>query len=81
MNNIKVDDKLKKVEIKLNKQFYTIEAVKKAVEEFKEICKISLSDKKDILVSLRLDTKEDVRIIGYEFCNYVLALMKSEALV
>ena len=81
MDNMKIDYKLKKVDVILNKEFYSIDAIKKAINDFKDACDASLSNKKDILVSLRVKTNDDIDKIGYEFCNYVLALMKNEGIV
>ena len=81
MNIINVDNETKRVEIILNKSFYCVEAVKKAVEDFKEIGNFSVSCDDGILISIKLKNEEGIENIGYEFCNYVLALMKNEGLV
>ena len=81
MNSIQIDPKNKKVEISLNKNFYSIDAVKKAISDFKKVGNFSVSNKKSIIVSLKLKNSSDIENIGYEFCNYVLALMKNEASV
>ncbi len=81
MINIEIDYKSKEIGLCLSKDFYSVDAVKQAIEDFKGICDSSLSNKKDILISLKLKTDEDINIVGYEFCNYVLALMKNEAIV
>jgi hypothetical protein len=81
LNNIKINSKLKRVEINLAKEIYSVEMVKCAVEDFKGVCKGSLKEGDNIFVLLELDDKEGLKKIGYEFCNYVLGLMKNEALV
>ena len=81
MNNITINSKLKQVEISLNHNFYSIDIVKKAIEDFKELGKFNISENKTILVSIQLDNKESIDTLGYELCNYVLALMKNEDVV
>jgi hypothetical protein len=79
--SISVDQNKNRINISLNKSFYAVDAVKKAAEDFKEIGDFSVHDKKNILVSIKVKDASQVEILGYEFCNYVLALMKNEALV
>jgi len=79
--NININTKSRRVDIRLNKNFYSINAVRKASNDFKNVCDCSILNKKDILISLRIKNHNDVNKIGYEFCNYVLGLMKNEALV
>ena len=81
MNNIKINKKSKKVDISLNKKFYSIKAVKQASQDFKDICNCTIPKNKNIEISLKLKEDLDINTIGYEFCNYVLALMKNETLV
>ena len=81
MNNVRINQTLKKVDIKLNRNFYSSEAIRAAIDDFKNFGKFSISNKNSILVSLKVKDKESINNIGYEFCNYVLALMKNKALV
>ena len=69
------------VKINFNKKFYNIKTIKEASEAFKEFGTFSLQDKEHISVSIKIKEKENAETIGYEFCNYILALMKNEALV
>jgi hypothetical protein len=69
------------VKINFNKNFYNIGVIKEASEAFKEFGDFSLNDKENISVSIKLKDKENADIIGYEFCNYILALMKNGAFV
>jgi len=81
LNNIKIDYKLKKVEINLSKEIYSVDVIKRAIEDFSGVCKGSINEGNYILVLLELKDEEGLDIIGYEFCNYVIGLMKNEALV
>jgi len=77
---ISFDKNRKKVIVTMNKDFYNLDSVKKAAEAFKDAADISVSVKDKIIVSIMPD-ENMIDIIGYEFCNYVLSLMKNEGLV
>jgi len=63
---------------KLNRKFYSIEAVKETLKDFREVCKGKvLNDKIEIELYLREDTQQ----LKEEFCNYVLGMMKNKSLV
>jgi len=78
---ISIDKTKKRVIVNLNKEFYNVDSVKKAAEDFKDTSDISVSDKEAIIIIMKLKDSSYLNNIGYEFCNYVLALMKNEALV
>ena len=78
---INIDQKEKKVKILLNKDFYNIEIVRKAADEFKEFGKFSVSGRDKISILIESVDESQIGSIGYEFCNYVLGLMKNEAVV
>jgi len=63
---------------KLNRKFYSIEAVKETLKDFRRVCKGKvLNDKIEIELYLREDTQQ----LKEEFCNYVLGMMKNKSLV
>lgn len=63
---------------KLNRKFYSIEAVKETLKDFRRVCKGRvLNDKIEIELCLREDTQQ----LKEEFCNYVLGMMKNKSLV
>jgi len=68
--------------ISLNKEFYNIQAIKEAIIDFEEICDGELNeDIKNYTLILKLKEQNDLCNIGYEFCNYVLGLIKNEYLI
>jgi hypothetical protein len=66
------------MKIKLNKKFYNKEAVKEALQEFKEVCKGNVLNDE---IEVELKPKENIDLLEEEFCNYVLGLMKNKMLV
>jgi hypothetical protein len=66
------------VRIRLNKNFYDRKSVEEALFDFGEICEGKIvSDEIEVLLS----PGEDIENISEEFCNYVLGLMKNNAIV
>ncbi|MFH1511191.1 MAG: HxsD-like protein [Candidatus Woesearchaeota archaeon] len=57
--------------IRLNKSFYTAEAVEEALKDFSGVCR---GRAKNDLIDVELES--DKETVCCEFCNYVLALMK-----
>jgi len=78
---IKVNKQKSKISILLNKKFYNKDTIKQSIEDFKEICDGEMIEGKGFLVVLSVDEKELLDVLGYEFCNYVLGLMKNRQLV
>ena len=78
---IKVNKQKSKISILLNKKFYNKEAILQSLKDFKEICQGELIEGDNFLVVLSVEEKELLEVLGYEFCNYVLGLMKNEQLV
>lgn len=76
-----IEIKEKKIKICLNKQFYDLAAVKESLKDFKEVCTGKITEKKHIEITLNPKDINFNNIIGYEFCNYVLGLMKNKSLV
>ena len=73
----------RKIKLLLNKNFYKEEAIKEAIEKFKEICNIYL--KKDISsFEITLSSNSEHLLeknIELEFSNYVIVAMKNKLLV
>lgn len=68
----------KNIVINFNKSFYTIDAIKKAIQGYKGIADFNIiSNKKENKVELKNVDPESKDIIKQEFCNYVLGLMKN----
>lgn len=70
-----------KIKISLNKQFYGIKAVKESLRDFNQVCTGKITNKKFIEIILKPKDKSLKNILGHEFCNYVLGLMKNKTLV
>jgi len=62
--------------IKFNKKIYTLEAVEKAIEEFKNLADFSLKEAGNY-IEVKIDKidKGVKNILPDEFANYVLGLM------
>lgn len=56
-----------KTELKFNPLFYSKEILNKAVEDFKNIAKITINNN-------IIEFECDEEIVPYEFCNYLLKL-------
>jgi len=62
------------VVVELNPRIYSQLSINQAIEDFKESCDIKTSEQG---IELKPKDKEDLTIVGYEFYNYVLGLMKN----
>ena len=63
----------------LNKQFYSIDAIKEAITDFEEICIGRIIDD---TITVELEPKQETYTqLKGEFCNYVLGLMKNKMLI
>jgi hypothetical protein len=62
--------------IKFNKKIYNLEAVKKAIEEFKDLAEFKVKDL-DNYIEVEIDKidNEVKDVLKDEFSNYVLGLM------
>ena len=68
----------KNIVINFNKSFYTIKAIKKAIQNYKGIANFNIiSNKKENKVEIKNIDIESKDIMRQEFCNYVLGLMKN----
>lgn len=69
----------KKMRLKLSNKFYNMEAVKEALNDFKDVCdgRILSND-----IEVELVSREEINEpLEDEFCNYVLGLMKNKTLI
>lgn len=74
MEKIKISKKKNEVLVNLNRQFYNEGSIKQAVLDFKDIC--SVEEKKEKIL-LKPKQSKDIDLLGYEFYNHVLGLMKN----
>lgn len=71
-----------KIKIKLNKKFYDLNAVKESLKAFNKVCSGDIKKNKEIIkITLKPKDKSQTNILGHEFCNYVLGLMKNKIIV
>lgn len=75
MEKIKIDKAKNEVLVSFNKKFYKQEFINQAVLDFKRICNIEKVKGKIIL---KPKEQIDINVLGYEFYNYVLDLMKNK---
>jgi len=76
-----IEIKKDKIRINLNKNFYSLIAVEESLKDFDKVCYSKIRNKNQIEVILEPKDKKLIKILGYEFCNYVLGLMKNKTLV
>ena len=63
--------------INFNKNFYSLKAIEKAIQNYKGLADFNIEvKKKSIKVDLKNIDPDSKDIIREEFCNYVLGLMK-----
>ncbi|MBS3131629.1 HxsD-like protein [Candidatus Woesearchaeota archaeon] len=74
MEKIKVDRQGNRVSVRFNPFFYDGKYIVRAIEDYSSACDISAED--GVII---LKPKENISldILGYEFYNYVLGLMKN----
>jgi hypothetical protein len=78
MDNVILNGQKKRIELRINPYFYNIELIKKALEDYGEVCSSEVSEEEMIKVNLYPKDKDDLKEdIGYEFFNYLLGLSKS----
>jgi len=73
MEKIKISKN--EVLVNFNTQFYNEESIKQAVVDFKGICD---AEEKDKGILLKPKKNKDLDLLGYEFYNHVLGLMKNQ---
>ena len=79
--NVSVNRKDNEVIIKLSKDFYDIDSIKMGIKDFSGLCTASVNGDRQFRIVLKSRGKGDISVLGYEFCNYVFALMKSDNIV
>jgi hypothetical protein len=75
MEKVKINKAKNEVLVNFNEQFYQKEFIDRAVLDFKEVCDIKKT-KEGLL--LRPKQELCIDVLGYEFYNYVLGLMKNQ---
>jgi len=67
--------------LRLNKSFYSIDAIKEALSDFGGVCKGVIAKEEQSFVEIRLEPcVQNAGDLEGEFCNYVLGLMNSKYL-
>ena len=75
MKRVEVDKKNNTAVLTFNKHFYPEEIVERAILDFRDACDASFQSGKLILKPK--GSEINAGILGYEFYNYLLALLKS----
>ena len=75
MEKVKINKAKNEVLVNFNNIFYKKEFIDRAVLDFKEACDITKLDEGLLLKSKE---KADIDVLGYEFYNYVLGLIKNQ---
>lgn len=75
MERVKINKEKKEVLVSFNEKFYTKEAIEQAILDFQEVCDVKREEKGLLLVPKK---KEDLELLGYEFYNYVLGVMRNQ---
>lgn len=65
------------IRFRLSKIFYTIDAVKKSAEDYKEFCSCHLKEEDNHIIILMTPKPGVPLSVKEEFCNYVLGLKKN----
>jgi hypothetical protein len=66
--------------LRLNKNFYSVDAIKEALNDFKDICKGVIAREEQSFVEIRLEPCVQSVYLEREFCNYLLGLMNNKYL-
>jgi len=59
--------------VSLNEMIYLRAAIDRAIDDYKDSC--SIKNTEEGLV-IKPKDKKDLDVVGHEFCNYVLGVMK-----
>jgi hypothetical protein len=79
MAHLSVNKQGNSVDLQVNLDFYPRPQVILAARDFSDSCWVNISDPKNDFVSISLKPKspgEDVSLLGYEFFNYLLSLVR-----
>lgn len=74
MEKIKINKEDNEIFLRFNDCFYDPYYIEEAINDFIEVCDI---EKKDNGYVLKPKNPSDIDIVGYEFYNYVLGLLKN----
>ncbi len=74
MEKVRIIKDKNEVILSFNNKFYNKEVIDKAIEDFKQACDVRQEGE---LIILKPKEKTDLNILGYEFYNYVLGLIKN----
>jgi len=74
MKRVEVEEKNSTVTLTFNKNLYPQELIEQAISDFKDACEAAFQNEKLVLRPKSDEIKADV--LGYEFYNYLLGLIK-----
>ena len=74
MNQIKIDREKNEVRVRLNEKFYPKEIVELAIRDYLDVCDVFVEED---FVILKPRKEVNLGLLGYEFFNYVLGLVKN----
>ncbi len=78
---VSIDKNKKEVVVDVNTEFYDLDSIIEAAQEFTDSCWVYLDKETNGRVKIIINPKSkkiDINIVGYEFYNFVLGLMKNK---
>ena len=78
---IDIDNEKNEVKLNMNTEFYALDMIIEAAQEFTDSCWINIDREKEdkVIVIIKPKSKEiDINTVGNEFYNFVLGLMKNK---
>lgn len=78
---INIDKEKNEVKIDINTEFYELDKIIEAAQEFTDSCWVYVDRQNDSRVNVIIKPKSkeiDINTVGYEFYNFVLGLMKNK---
>lgn len=63
--------------VKLNKEFYPLNAINQAVKDFKEAASIKIRNEENHY-KIEITPKQNIQFLKEEFANYVLGISKNK---
>lgn len=79
MENVKIEQKHKRVIVNVNTKFYPYRSILKAVKLLSETCWVAVDGNPEETISIAIKPKEksiNLNTIGHEFFAYLLAVMR-----
>lgn len=77
MFSLETLEQLRRVRIELNPEIYPWKPLKETLTEFENICEWEIEETESNFVIMLISKKEvDLKKLGYEFMNYLLAKTK-----